>query len=704
MPSPEDGRLLRSLRWIGKPPQRIRPSIARLRIEQLENRELPVVGPLQIPTALQPGQGYDGVVRLDDSSGGIASGSLLYTGRHLLTAAHVVTDDSGSLLTEDYTITFELAGKKIEMIVRWNSNIQGVAIPPEYNGATTEGYDLAILTLPDQDHLNVPYRHMIAPLGAQRYDIYTGSSEIGQVFTMVGYGRTGTGSTGAQADTAGRKRLGMNRFDADANILSSSSAPAPNAGLSLIWDFDDGTEEGDTLGRLFGLHDKGLGARESNAAQGDSGGPLFIGSRIAGVISYSDAAYFVHQADNAELVHARNNLLRQIDGLQAFLDPLLDGSLGTLYPINADMTGLTRGFGEFGVATRVSAFQDFLATAIRDTNTFEGKYHLVLDMDYQLAGNDGKPDTIVLSRVGDAIQVSINGVVDTRLYATSELLSFTVRGSRDSETIVLRHDLGVPVFIHGEGGIDTLEDRTGSARRWTLIAPNEGRAEFRTQFEFRGISSLVSDGQGHVYIFEPGSYLTGKIITAGNGWLDYSRMNSAVAVNLLTGAASLTSGVRGIRNVLGSGTGGNRLTGDHLANILVGYGSHNILVGHGGRDILIAGAGIRNIAQGGAGDDLILGGSTAFDRDVRFLDQMMSEWNSSNPYAARIAQLTRIEALPGRLTFGTSASSSQARKTDNIWHWTLSPTTQLFGGAGQDFFVAGLTRLIKDRLGTERFL
>ena len=62
----------------------------RLRFEPLEDRRLLVVGTFDIPAGVMPGSAYDGVADV-----GIATGALLSTGRHILTAAHVGAQNTG---------------------------------------------------------------------------------------------------------------------------------------------------------------------------------------------------------------------------------------------------------------------------------------------------------------------------------------------------------------------------------------------------------------------------------------------------------------------------------------------------------------------------------------------------------------------------------------------------------------------------------
>jgi hypothetical protein len=216
----------------------------------------------------QPGDGYDGVVRVS-YAGYMATGALLFDGRAILTAAHLFAGKSGTAQVsfETRSGSQTLAGTKI-------------LIHPGYD--TDGNSDLALVWL---SHT--------AFTTADRYGLYRDSGEIGQGFTMLGYGQTGTGIAGATSNnTASPIRLKAdNRFDADAATLKSylgfGMAWTPLAGTQLIADFDNGSSANDALGQLIYRNDLGQGLSEGFIASGDSGGPAFLNGQIAGVASYT---------------------------------------------------------------------------------------------------------------------------------------------------------------------------------------------------------------------------------------------------------------------------------------------------------------------------------------------------------------------------------------------------------------------------------
>lgn len=216
------------------------------------------------------GSGFDGVVRVT-FSGYTGTGTLLFDGRAILTAAHLFDNGTGAA-----SVIFETTSG------RQTIDAGAIQVHPGYN--TTEGnHDVALLWLLRS-----------APAAAERYTLYRDSDEIGQAVTLVGYGSTGTGHTGVVDGDATPVRLQAgNRLDADAGTLKqqlgSSMAWTPLPGSQLVADFDNGRQANDALGQLINCSDLGLGLYEGLIAPGDSGGPAFIGHQVAGVASYTSS-------------------------------------------------------------------------------------------------------------------------------------------------------------------------------------------------------------------------------------------------------------------------------------------------------------------------------------------------------------------------------------------------------------------------------
>ncbi len=187
-----------------KSPTSLRKSRFLPRLEAMEERLAPVVGAYSIPPQEL---GFDGVVRMN------CTGSLLPSGRHILTAAHCLTDLNGNIDVASVMVNFDLRDPSAPNGLRTRTITVPQAdyrIYPAWNGDGRAGNDIALLLLPE-----------LAPsgpgdMGADRYDIYRTSDEVGKIFTFVGYGATGTGASGHDG-SFGTKRIGQNRID----VLSS---------------------------------------------------------------------------------------------------------------------------------------------------------------------------------------------------------------------------------------------------------------------------------------------------------------------------------------------------------------------------------------------------------------------------------------------------------------------------------------------------
>ena len=216
------------------------------------------------------GGAFDGVGRLlvttTSSQTFLCFSALLSSGRHLLTAAHCVTDNAGLFDTASATVDFYGDSGTYTL------NIGAVFLDPGWassGGNVFSGTDIAVLELVNA-----------APIEVSRYGLYSSFDEVGQTFTKVGYGREGTGLTGFGAGSAGTKRSGQNEYDtAGTPFFGGISSNV------LLYDFDNGNPANDAWG-LLGIPDLGLGINEVLAAPGDSGGPNFIAGQIAAVTSF----------------------------------------------------------------------------------------------------------------------------------------------------------------------------------------------------------------------------------------------------------------------------------------------------------------------------------------------------------------------------------------------------------------------------------
>jgi len=185
---------------------------------------------------------------------------VLIDDRYALTTAHTV-DHAAS-------VRFSVGGA-IYDAARW-------IVHPGWTGDLAHGFDLAVVELA-APVLNV------AP--AIRY---VGSAEVGMTATIVGYGKTGTGLTGA-IDYDGKKRAGT-------NIIDGVYTDDIRNSRILVGDFDNPHRVGDSS-----LGSSAPTSLEFEIGQGDSGGGLFVdtpvGTRLIGINSFGAASDGLNDGD-----------------------------------------------------------------------------------------------------------------------------------------------------------------------------------------------------------------------------------------------------------------------------------------------------------------------------------------------------------------------------------------------------------------------
>lgn len=290
---------------------------------------------------VQPGTGFDGVVGYGKNEFIECTGSLLYTGRHILTVAHCLPPQNNRLnlnqSASDYTVLFDLPTGQISIPVK------EIYIHPEWQGDFDNNSDIAILELAET-----------APEEADRYEIYTEFNEVGQVFEKVGYGVRGTGWTGENfEDETVIKRKGKNRYDALSEIFNDNPISNIVPGTQLAYDFDNGQSLNDAFGVEYEIFDLGLGLEEVGISGGDSGAPAFIDGKIAGLSSFGQS-------------------------------PLTPG---------VDVTRLNdTSFGEFFSDTRVSIYEVWIEQTIAESNAGDD-FILGTNQNNRLNGNKGN-DTV----------------------------------------------------------------------------------------------------------------------------------------------------------------------------------------------------------------------------------------------------------------------------------------------------------------------
>ncbi|GAA6617930.1 trypsin-like serine protease [Scytonema sp. NUACC26] len=273
------------------------------KLRTLENEKRPryVTAENPVHAVINPGMGFDGVVDLlikSDTENFGCSGSLLTSGRHILTAAHCFTDGNQNIITNSIKVFFDLPTGSTS---RKSANL---FIHPDWtDDFSIINGDIAIVELASE-----------APITAERYDIYRTTDEFGKIGIKVGYGNSGHGNEG-DVSWDGLKRLGKNIYDAPGEMLSTlpqlATFPVPSA--VLAYDFDNGLPANDAFGMYFNISDTGLGLDEVNSAPGDSGGPTFINGLIAGITSFG-TCYAYPECSGSDIDNILNSSFGEFSG------------------------------------------------------------------------------------------------------------------------------------------------------------------------------------------------------------------------------------------------------------------------------------------------------------------------------------------------------------------------------------------------------
>jgi len=286
-----------------------------------------------------------GVIRHDVSDEAYlslgASGEFDSVGRFVTTKSSGTYLSSGVLISPHWVLT---AAHVVQGATSINFNINGATYTAEewtyhenWNSSRiTRGYDIALVKLPE-------------PPGVMPAQRYTGSDELGLLGTFVGYGRTGTGLTGATTYD-GQKRAGQNMVDL--------ATPYSGEKVILRADFDNPLSPSDNI---YGspIPEE----MEYLIAPGDSGGGLFVddgsGLKLAGIHSFGAAYDAAINFDYGDIsghtrVSAFNDWIDAIitsdllpvlgdangDGLVNLADfSILKSNFGTSGPSAADLNG-----------------------------------------------------------------------------------------------------------------------------------------------------------------------------------------------------------------------------------------------------------------------------------------------------------------------------------------------------------------------------
>ena len=246
---------------------------------------------------------------------------------------------------------------------------------------------------------------------------------------------------------------------------------------------------------------------------------------------------------------------------------------------------------------------------------------------------------------------------------------------------------GIQSFIGGTNAKNKVQGpNTDSV--FNITGANAGNV---AGVSFSGFGSLVGGTGNDTFVFSDGASLTGSIDGGtGTNWIDMGADSTNVTINLATGKATGVGGTfSNIQNARG-GAGNDTLTGNSAGNILIGGAGNDTIKGGSGRSILIGGTGGDTVI-GGSGDDIVIGGSTTFDNDNTALDAILAEWQSSDDFTTRIADIKNGGGLNG-----TNVLNLVTTVIDDL------AANVLTGGTGNDWFFQGTNDTITDQDGGDQ--
>ncbi len=272
-------------------------------------------------------------------------------------------------------------------------------------------------------------------------------------------------------------------------------------------------------------------------------------------------------------------------------------------------------FSKTQMDTRVSKFTSGINAYINAPG-----YAAVVDMQYQLGGNDGIPDTFHVTQTAAGrveVYVKDSKAGPERLFYADDavnMASVVLRGTNDDETFIIDSSVTVLVSIEGGGGKNTVIGPSLNTA-WNFTGVDKGTGNTAsTDFNFKGIRNVVGGTGNDSFSFAVGGSLSGSIDGgADTDTIDFSsqaKTNVVVtatgtidgAVGTITGSVPLAGQFRNIDNIVGAMFGTtDKLTGPDTG----GVWTHN---GIGG--VYVDGAATKSFAysnfevlNGGLGND-----------------------------------------------------------------------------------------------------
>jgi uncharacterized protein (TIGR03118 family) len=218
-----------------------------------------------------------------------------------------------------------------------------------------------------------------------------------------------------------------------------------------------------------------------------------------------------------------------------------------------------------------------------------------------------------------------------------------------------------------------------------ITANPAGTNPVKATFSGGVLTITGSPGDDHISVelTNKGQQVTVRADGQSIGPFDYAALSS-IRINGLAGDDTIEISPRiTVNAVIDGGAGNDRIKAGGGNDILLGGLGDDRLDAGSGRDILIGGAGADRLS-GRSGDDLLIAGTTVYDTDLAKLNQILTEWTSSDSYNARVAALRTGITQTGTMVPKLDATSDTGVTVFN----DDGARDDLFGGTGLDWFFA----------------
>ncbi|HEY4328355.1 MAG TPA: hypothetical protein VGN88_01365, partial [Phycisphaerae bacterium] len=382
---------------------------------------------------------------------------------------------------------------------------------------------------------------------------------------------------------------------------------------------DDSGDSADQAGTLTATAISGFGM---------GGDVTYAGKELSGlkiIGGTGDVTFNVH--DTSAATTLENNSIPGTFNIRATDAPLtIDGQkLAAVINVGTQAPSLT------GTLLRILA-PITIANTSKESN-------LNLDDSADTFGEAGQITPAAITGFGMSPKASIN-------YSQNQKLAVAVHNGRGVNKITVTGDSGSIDLVGRPEANNTLIGPNKKVT-WDINGVNSGSIP-AINLTFSDIRHLVGGSLADTFAMMDGGSISGSIDGGtGKNALDYSGgWTGNVLVNLHTGNASGITGNKSLSNIqiVNGATGG----GSGFYNILLGAGQDTLTGGDGRTNLLEAG-GSGGTLQGGDQNDILIGGTTTYDKqvDAHSFIAIMALWSTSTQsYASLVTAINTGAGVP----------------------------------------------------------